>query len=148
MRLFYLMPAILSLSFIAPAEADLGAVLFATSPTSGVTARIFLPSMVEGPGKLGAGVVKAELYLISLNGSTQNLILSTNTTFRAKPLAATFYIEPVAVTIPGSNPGDTAELKVRVWPASFGSFDAARTNLTPNRIRLLFLSVPLVAQPF
>lgn len=107
------------------AQSDLGTLIFNNHVLPTVDAPVFLIGGTAGPGTLGAGVYTADLFLISINGAQQNIVLGPNTTFKTGGETASRYIEPVDMSIPGSKPGDMATLEMRVWKTSAGSFEAA-----------------------
>jgi len=96
-----------------------GTILFNNRTPSG-DARVFRPGGTEGAG---AGIT-AGLFLVS--GGTATLIPGSTTTFRTTPAAATFFVNPIQVTVQGVPVGGSATVRMRAWETSAGSFDAAR----------------------
>jgi hypothetical protein len=76
-----------------------------------------------GPGTL-AGGASAALYLKS--GGNYTLVPNSTTTFRTTPAAATFFVNPLDVVVPGVAAGGSATFQVRAW-AGASSFEAAQT---------------------
>ncbi|HYE31884.1 MAG TPA: PEP-CTERM sorting domain-containing protein [Methylomirabilota bacterium] len=68
---------------------------------------------ISRPDGTGAGAgVTAELVLVQGGSET---VLTPVTTFRTSSAAATFYVNPVDVIVPGVQAGQTATLKVRAY---------------------------------
>lgn len=96
----------------------------------------FIPGAVDAPVELGqpAGTgpgpaYSAGLFVIGANGSL-TLIPESVTTFRTvppggNPLAAKYVVTVDEVVVPGVAIGGNANLRLRAWQASAGSYDAA-----------------------
>jgi len=104
---------------VAAASYAQGTVNFANkNAITGLNAPVTLP---DGSGVGGA--YSAALYLVS--GTTETIINSSLNTFRASPAAATGYLLPLNVTVPGVAGGQVANLKIKAWETSAGSYEAA-----------------------
>jgi hypothetical protein len=95
------------LSSAAVATADMQ-VLFNNRVAGQVVAPVSRP---DGSGA-GAGV-RAQLVMVK-NGGTL-VPLTPETIFRTSSPAATYFVQPVAVTVPGVRPREEVTLRVRVW---------------------------------
>ena len=95
--------------------------IFFNKRTSAGDVRIYAPDGVSGAGT-AAAVVNAQLFLVSGDTFTA---LTPATTFRNNSAAASFFVNPVDVTVPGIAPGNPATVVIRFWDAAAGSFDAA-----------------------
>jgi hypothetical protein len=112
-----------------------GVLLFNTDVKPLVDAPVVLlnnPS--KGPGVLtGGAAATAELFLVSLDGITKNIVLTeSHTRFRTDSDAASKYVNGPVVTIPGSRgagdpngPPSVATLIFRAYQSSFGSYEAS-----------------------
>jgi hypothetical protein len=94
-----------------------GTILFNNRTPTG-DARVSRP---DGTGA-GAGIT-AQLFLVGAGG-TLTAIPGT-TTFRETPAAATFFVNPTSVSVPGVAAGTAATVRMRAWATSAGSYDAA-----------------------
>lgn len=84
---------------------------------------------IKRPDGSGAGAgFSADLFLLSLNGTEKNLLLTPTTTFRTSPGGATPYVRQQDVLVPGAKAGDTATLIMRAWETAKGSFEASGTS--------------------
>jgi len=94
-----------------------GTILFNNRQPSG-DARVTRP---DGTGA-GAGIT-AQLFLVGAGGALT--AIPGTTTFRETPAAATFFVNPITVTVPGVAVGGSATVRMRAWATSAGSYDAA-----------------------
>jgi hypothetical protein len=91
--------------------------IFFNNRTSAGDVRIFAPDGVAGAGT-AAATVNAQLYLVPAGGGTP-IALTPATTFRAGANAS-FFVNPLDVTVPGIAAGNAATVIMRVWDgASF-----------------------------
>jgi len=89
--------------------------------TSTGDAKIFMPDGVTGPGQNGG---MAQLYLSS--GGTLTA-LTPSTPFRSSSAAASVFVTPIDVTVPGIAAGSPATFVLRAWVGA-GSYEAAATR--------------------
>jgi len=94
--------------------------IFFNNRTSAGDVRIFAPDGTSGAGTLGT--VNAQLFLVGTGGALT--ALTPATTFRSGN--ASFFVNPVDVTVPGLAAGTAASVIVRAWVGD--SFDAALTR--------------------
>jgi len=85
--------------------------IFFNNRTSAGDVRIFAPDGTSGAGTLGT--VNAQLFLVPAGGGTE-VALTPATTFRSGA-AASFFVNPVDVTVPGVAAGTPATVIVRAW---------------------------------
>jgi hypothetical protein len=96
--------------------------VFFNNRTSAGDVRIFAPDGVSGAGTAAASV-SAQLFLVPAGGGAL-VPLSPATTFRTSA-AASFFVNPVDVTVPGIAAGESATLIIRAWDTAAGSFEAS-----------------------
>jgi hypothetical protein len=94
-----------------------GTILFNNRTPTG-DARVTRP---DGTGA-GAGIT-AQLFLVGAGGALT--AIPGTTTFRETPAAATFFVNPISVNVPGVAVGANATVRMRAWSTSAGSYDAA-----------------------
>jgi len=94
-----------------------GTILFNNRTPTG-DARVTRP---DGTGA-GAGIT-AQLFLVGAGGALT--AIPGTTTFRETPAAATFFVNPTSVSVPGVAAGSAATVRMRAWATSAGSYDAA-----------------------
>jgi hypothetical protein len=86
--------------------------IFFNNRTSAGDVPIYAPDGVSGAGSLGT--VNAQLFLQPAGGGAL-VPLTPATTFRTASAAASFFVNPLDVTVPGFAPGTAATVIVRAW---------------------------------
>jgi hypothetical protein len=102
-----------------------GTILFNNRTPTG-DARVFRPDGVTGAG---AGVT-AQLFLVGAGGALTPI--PGTTTFRTTPAAATFFVNPISVNVPGVAVGANATVRMRAWEGA--SWDTATIRGESNDV--------------
>jgi hypothetical protein len=95
--------------------------IFFNNRTSAGDVRIYAPGGVNGAGT-AAPSVTAQLFLQTAPGVYS--ALTPATTFRTGA-AASFFVNPLDVVVPGVAAGTPATVIIRAWDTAAGSYDAA-----------------------
>jgi hypothetical protein len=96
--------------------------IFFNNRTSAGDVRVYLPDGVTGAG-LYPGGASAQLFLVPSGGGAP-VPLMPATTFRSSP-AASFFVNPVDVTVPNIPAGSPATVFMAVWGTAEGTYETA-----------------------
>jgi hypothetical protein len=131
-------------TFTSPICAQEGSLVFNNRVPGLVDAKVtFNGSASQGPGGQTPSAT-GDLFLVSLNGVTKNVALTSSTTFRSSSAAASFDVNQVDVSVPGSKPGDTATLIMRAYSTCLVPMNARMVN--QHRSRLFSVVAPTPRQ--
>ena len=107
--------------------------IFFNNRTSAGDVRVFAPDGVSGAGTLGT--VNAQLFLQPAGGGSL-VPLTPATTFRTGA-AASFFVNPLDVTVPGFAPGTSATVVFRAWQGADYASATIRGESAPWTIAAL-----------
>ena len=124
---------ILTLAFASLATHAQGTIFF-NNRTSAGDVPIFAPGGVSGAGSLGT--VNAQLFLQPAGGGAL-VPLTPATTFRNNSPAASFFVNPLDVTVPGFAPGTSATVIFRAWQGADYASATVRGESAPLLIAAL-----------
>ena len=96
--------------------------IFFNNRTSAGDVRVYTYDGISGAGQYPGGVT-AQLFLVPAGGGAL-VPLTPTTTFRDSP-AASFFLNPVDVTVPNVPAGAPATVLMRVWATAEGAYETA-----------------------